>query len=30
VCGCKRFGIDDMFIHMDMDDTKPQGVIWVY
>lgn len=28
--GFKRIGIDTFFIHVDVSDTKPQNVLWVY
>lgn len=28
--GFKRIGIADTFIHLDIDDSLPQGVIWGY
>lgn len=29
-CGVKRIGIASGFIHVDIDDTLPQDVIWTY
>lgn len=28
--GFRRIGIADTFIHLDMDESLPQGVIWLY
>lgn len=29
-CGVRRIGIGRTFVHVDSDETKPQGVIWHY
>ena len=29
-CGIRRIGIGRTFVHLDNDDTLPQGVIWDY
>ena len=29
-CGVRRIGIGRTFVHVDNDETKPQGVIWHY
>ena len=29
-CGVRRIGIGRTFVHVDTDETKPQGVIWHY
>lgn len=29
-CGIRRIGIGKTFVHIDNDDTLPQGVIWDY
>lgn len=29
-CGIRRIGIGKTFVHLDDDDTLPQGVIWDY
>lgn len=29
-CGVRRIGIGEGFVHIDNDDTLPQGVIWHY
>lgn len=29
-CGIKRIGIAGSFVHVDIDDTLPQNVIWTY
>ena len=29
-CGVRRIGIGKSFVHVDTDETKPQGVIWHY
>lgn len=29
-CGIRRIGIGETFVHIDNDDTLPQGVIWHY
>ena len=29
-CGIRRIGIGKTFVHLDNDDTLPQGVIWDY
>jgi len=30
ILGFQRIGIGNGFIHLDLDDTKAQGVIWIY
>ena len=29
-CGIRRIGIAKTYVHLDNDETKPQGVIWDY